>query len=90
MSGLSSGYERSRVLQAVARKPGVSPDTLRDVLGATRGMGGYELPQVLQIVATTHTISGGLREAYLDAAERLSGHEQGQALAALVRSERRK
>ncbi len=90
VSGLSSGYERSRVLQAVVRKPGVSPDTLRDVLGATRGMAGYELSQLLQTVATTHPISGGLREAYLDAAERLSGHEQGQALAALVRSERRK
>lgn len=90
VSGLDSGYERGRVLQAAIRKPGVSTDTLREVLNATRGMSGYELSQVLQSMATTHTIGGDLREAYLNAADRLSGYEQGQALTALVKSERRK
>jgi hypothetical protein len=88
--GLTSGYERGRLLQAVVRKPGVSSDTLREVLGASRGMSGYELSQLLQAVANTHTIAGDLREAYLDAADRLSGYEQGQVLTALVKSERRK
>jgi hypothetical protein len=90
VSGLGSGYERGRVLQAAIRKPGVSGDTLREVLHSTSGMSGYELSQVLQTLATTHIIGGDLREAYLTAADRLSGYEQGQALTALVKSERRK
>ena len=90
VSGLSSGHERGRVLQAVVKRPEASTDTLREALKATRGMSGYELSQVLQLVARTHTITGDLREAYLDAADRLSGYEQGQVLTALVKSERRK
>jgi hypothetical protein len=90
VSGLGSGYEKGRVLQAAVRKPGVSNDTLREALNATRGMSGYELSQLLQTLANTHTIGSGLRDAYLDAADRLSGYEQGQALTALVKSERRK
>jgi beta-lactamase regulating signal transducer with metallopeptidase domain len=90
VSGLSSGYERGRVLQAVVKSPGVSTDTLREALRATSGMSGHELSQVLQLVARTHTISGDLRNAYLDAADRLSGYEQGQVLTALVKSERRR
>jgi hypothetical protein len=90
VSGLSSGYEKGRVLQAVIRKPGVGSDTLREALNATRGMSGYELSQMLQTMANTHTIGGDLRESYLNAADRLSGYEQGQVLTALVKSERRK
>ena len=51
VSGMSSGYEKGRVLQAVVKKPGVSDDTLREVLRSTRGMSGYELSQLLQTVA---------------------------------------
>ena len=29
---MSSGYEKGRLLQAVVKKPGVSDDTLREVL----------------------------------------------------------
>jgi len=90
VSGLSSGYERGRVLQELVRKPGVSADTLREVLRASSGMSGYELSQLLQTVAASHALSGALRDAYVEAADRLSGYEQTQALAALVRSERRK
>jgi hypothetical protein len=53
-------------------------------------MSGYELSQLLQTVAASHALSGALRDAYVEAADRLSGYEQTQALAALVRSERRK
>ena len=89
-SSLTSGYEKGRLLQAVVKKPGVSDDTLREVLKSTRGMSGYELSQLLQAVAASRSLSGDIRDAYLDAAERLSGYEQNQALAALVRSERRR
>ena len=87
---VNSGYEKGRVLQAVVKKPGVSDDTLREVLRSTRGMSGYELSQVLQAVAAVRNLTGDLREAYLDAADRLSGYEQGQVLTALVKSERRR
>jgi beta-lactamase regulating signal transducer with metallopeptidase domain len=90
VSGLSSGYERGRVLQAVVKKPGTSRETLRAVLDASRGMTGYELSQLLQAIANGHAVTGDLRDAYLDAAERLSGYEQGQVMTALIRSERRK
>ncbi|HYT66591.1 MAG TPA: M56 family metallopeptidase [Vicinamibacterales bacterium] len=90
VSGLGSGYERGRVLQAVVTKSNVSSETLRDVLTATKGMSGYELSQVLQTIARNHTVSGSLRDAYLEAADKLSGYEQSQVLSALVRSERRK
>ena len=90
VSGLSSGYERGRVLQAVVRKTDASNETLRAVLRASTGMSGYELSQLLQALAQTHTVTGELRDAYIDAADGLSGYEQGQVLAALVRSERRK
>jgi hypothetical protein len=87
---LSSGYERGRVLEAVVRTPGVSNDTLREVLKSTRGMSGYELSQLLILVAGSRTLTGDLRDAYLDAADKLSGYEQGQVMTALVKSERRK
>jgi beta-lactamase regulating signal transducer with metallopeptidase domain len=87
---VSSGHERGRLLQAVVKKPGVSTDTLREVLRSTTNMSGYELSQLLQAVATTHAITGDLREAYLDTADRLSGYEQGQVLTALIKSERRR
>jgi beta-lactamase regulating signal transducer with metallopeptidase domain len=90
VSGLSSGYERGRVLQAVVAKSDASKETLMAVLRASKGMSGYDLSQLLQSIAKTHTLTGDLRDAYLDAADALSGYEQGQVLAALVRSERRK
>jgi len=90
---ISSNYEKGRVLQAVVRKSGTGPDTLRAVLQsaqAGQAMNGYELSQLLQAIASNHAISGDVREAYLAAADRLGDYEQGQAMAALVRSERRK
>jgi len=90
VSGLDSGYERGRVLQAVVKKSETSNDTLLEVLRASRAMSGYELSQLLQSIASTHTISGSLKDAYMEAADKLSGYDQNQALAALVKSERRK
>jgi hypothetical protein len=90
VTGLSSGYEKGRVLEAVVRKPGTSDDTLREVLRSSRGMSGYELSQLLQAVASVRNLTGDLRSAYLDAADRLSGYDQSQVLSALVKSERRK
>ena len=88
---VQSGYERGRVLQAVARQPNVSHDVLLSALQSAKGMtGGYELAQVLTAVADTHTLTGDLREAYLDAADRLQGYDQGRVMTALVKSERRK
>ena len=87
---INSNYEKGRVLQAVVRKPGTGADTLRAVLQSTRGMSGYELSQLLLTVAANHSVTGDLRDAYLAAAERLGDYEQTQAMAALVRSERRR
>ena len=87
---IDGNYERGRVLQAVVRKSGTSPDTLRAVLQSARAMDGYELSQLLQAIASNHAITGELREAYLSAADRLGNYEQSQVMAALVRSERRK
>jgi beta-lactamase regulating signal transducer with metallopeptidase domain len=87
---MSSGYEKGRLLQSVAKKPGVSDDTLREVLRSSRGMSGHELSQLLMTVAAAHALNGDLRDAYLDAADRLSGYDQSQVLAALVKSERRR
>jgi beta-lactamase regulating signal transducer with metallopeptidase domain len=91
--GINSNYEKGRVLQAVVRKSGTTPETLRAVLQAAQAgeaMNGYELSQLLQAIAANHVVSGDVREAYLAAADRLGDYEQGQAMAALVRSERRK
>jgi beta-lactamase regulating signal transducer with metallopeptidase domain len=90
VSGMSSGYEKGRVLQALVKRPDVSNETLREVLRSTRGMSGYERSQLLIAVAGARTLTGDLRDAYVDAADGLSGYEQGQVLAALVRSERRR
>jgi hypothetical protein len=90
VNGLGGGYERSRVLQTVARRSDASHDTLLAVLQAAKGMSGYELSQLLQAVANSHVLSGDLRDAYLDAADRLSGYDQGQVMTALVKSERRR
>jgi beta-lactamase regulating signal transducer with metallopeptidase domain len=89
VSGISSGYERGRVLQAVVRKSDATDDTLRAVLQATKGMSGYELSQLLMAVANARPLTGTLRDVYLDAADRLSGYDQSQVLSALVKSERR-
>ena len=88
VGGVSSGYERGRVLQAVVKKPGISNGTLIEVLRASSGLSGYELSQVLQLIARTHAVSADVRDAYLTAAERLSGYEQDQVFAALIKNER--
>ena len=80
-----------RVLQAVAKRPDASPETILAVLRATAAMSsGFEASQVLLSAAATHPIAGPARDAYIDAAEKLGDFEQGRVLAALVRSERRK
>ena len=53
---MSSGYEKGRLLQAVVKKPGVSDDTLREVLQSSRGMSGYELSQLLMTVAAARPL----------------------------------
>jgi hypothetical protein len=91
VDGIASGFERGRVLQAVARRPGVSDDTVLSVLRAAAGMNGsLEASQVLLAVAAAHPVAGTAREAYIDAAEKLGDFEQGRVLAALVKSERRR
>ena len=87
---IGSNYERRQVLEAAARRPDASHDTVLAVLRSARDMSGYDLSQVLQTVATTHVLTGDLKDAYLEAADRLSGYEQGQVMTALVKSERRK
>jgi beta-lactamase regulating signal transducer with metallopeptidase domain len=87
---IHGSYERGRVLQAVARRPGTTSDTVRAVLASSRALSGYELSQLLQLVANNYQMSGELRDRYLDAADRLNGYEQSQVMTALVRSERRR
>ena len=91
VDSIGSAFERGRVLQAVAKRPDASPDTITAVLRATVGMSGsFEVSQVLMAVASDHPVAGPARDAYIDAAEKLGDFDQGRVLAALVRSERRK
>jgi beta-lactamase regulating signal transducer with metallopeptidase domain len=88
---IESAFERGRVLKAVTARGNLPKETLVDVLRSARGMNsGFETSQVLQAVASGHTLTGEARDAYIDATEKLGDFEQGRALAALVRSERRK
>ena len=91
VASIGSTFERGRVLQAVAGRPDVSADTVLAVLRATAGMNGsFDASQVLLAVAASHSVDGAARDAYIDAAEKLGDFEQGRALAALVKSERRR
>ena len=91
VDSIGSGFERGRVLQAVARRPDASPETILALLRATAAMTrSFEASQVLLAAAAAHPIAGPARDAYIDAAEKLGDFEQGKVLAALVRNERRK
>lgn len=91
VESVDSSYERSRVLQAVLRRTDLSQDSLLAVLRAMRTMSsGYEMSQVLQLMARNYSLTGQLREQYVEVAGRLGDYEQTQALAALVRSEKRR
>jgi hypothetical protein len=86
-----SPFERGRVLQAVAKRSGLSSETILNVLRATQGLkGSFETSQVLMTVATNHQLTGEARDLYIATAERLGDFEQGRTLSALVKSERRK
>ncbi|HVL67676.1 MAG TPA: hypothetical protein VM364_10470, partial [Vicinamibacterales bacterium] len=90
MGTIGSAYEKGRVLQALLRRTDVSQATLLDILSeAARIPGSHEAGQVLRAAARSHAITGPARDAYIRAAERLGDHEQTQALAALVRNEKR-
>ena len=78
------------MLQAVAKRPNLTPETVVAVLRAAQGMGsGFETGQVLQTVVTTQQLSGEARDVYVTTAEHLGDFEQGRALTALVEAERR-
>ena len=88
---IDSSFDRSRVLKTVVQRGDASPETVMAVLRSTGHMdSGFEASQVLLTVASKYTVSGEARDLYITAAERLGDFEQGQALAALVKSERRK
>lgn len=88
---ISSAYERGRVLQSLLRRTDLSQESLLGVLQAARGMNsGYEASQVLQAVARKYSLTGAARDLYVDVAGRLGDYEQSQALAALVRNEKRR
>ena len=90
VESIDSSYERGRVLQAVLKRSDLSDETLLAALQAVGAMSsGYEASQVLQTAARNHTIIGAARDAYMKAAQRLGDYEQSQALAALVRNEKR-
>jgi uncharacterized protein YukE len=87
---IGSGYERSRVLQSILRRSDISADTLESALRAASTMpSGYETSQVLQTAARHHAITGVARDIYIKLADRLGQYEQSQALAALVRNEKK-
>ena len=88
---IDSSFERGRVLQTVVKRGNLPPETMVAVLRAAQNMGSnHETSQVLLTLATTHPISGEARDLYISTAERLGDFEQGRALAALVKSERRR
>jgi hypothetical protein len=87
---VSSSYEKGRVLQTLLRRGTLPEDAVAEVLRATATIdGSHEAGQVLQLAARTQSITGSAREEYIKIADRLGSHEQSQALAALVRHERR-
>ena len=92
VDGLSSSpYEMGRVLKALVSRADASHDTLLAALRSAKSLGSsYECSQVLVAAAESHPLTGDLGDAYLDAAAKLGNYEQGQAMAALVKSERRK
>jgi len=86
---IDSAFERGRVLQAVAKRGGLSPETLVAVLRAAQGMkSSFETSQVLITLAATHQIAGEARDLYVVTAGRLGDFEEGRALTALVKNER--
>jgi hypothetical protein len=91
VGSINSSFERGRVLQAVAKRRDLSAETVLAVLRSAQMMGSnFETGRVLQAVAANQEVSGEARSAYVEAASRLGDFEEGQALAALVKSERRK
>jgi beta-lactamase regulating signal transducer with metallopeptidase domain len=91
VDSIDSSFERSRVLKIVVQRGDASAETVMAVLRSVGRMdSGFEAWQVLLTVASKYTVSGEARDLYITAAERLGDFEQGQALAALVKSERRK
>ena len=87
---VSSSYEKARVLQALLRRGPLPEDGVAEVLRATTTIdSSHEASQVLQLTARTQSVTGTARETYIKVADRLGNHEQNQALAALVRSEKR-
>jgi hypothetical protein len=92
-ANISSNYEKGRVLQAVVRKSGTGADTLRAVLQAAQAgeaMNGYELSQLAPGDRREPRDQRRRARGVPAAADRLGDYEQGQAMAALVRSERRR
>ena len=91
IGGIKSAYEKGRVLQTLLKRADLPSEVVVDALNEAGTIGsGYEASQVLQTAARNQSISGAARDAYVRAADRLGDYEQGQALAALVRNERRK
>jgi beta-lactamase regulating signal transducer with metallopeptidase domain len=87
----SSSYEMGRVLKALVSRADVSHDTLLAALRSAKTLdSSYECSQVLVAAADAHPLTGDLGDAYLDAAGKLGKYDQGQAMAALVKSERRR
>lgn len=90
--GISSGYERARVLSAVLAQDRLPASALVATLRVVATISGdYEISQLLRQVVMTHAVAGEVRDAYLAAADRLrDGSEKDQAYAALVRAERQR
>jgi hypothetical protein len=89
VDSIASAFERSRVLQTVAKRPDVSPETVLAILRSTKGLGSdFERSRVLQTLAAAHPIKGEARDLYIGIAEGLGDFEQGRALSALVKNER--
>ena len=89
VDGVSSSYERGRVLKAVIAQPELSSESILAILTSVRGISsGHEASQILQGLAAKHPLTGPARDAYIDATERLGNYEQGQALSALVKNDR--
>jgi beta-lactamase regulating signal transducer with metallopeptidase domain len=87
---IGSSFERGRVLQALAKRPGLSSETMVDLLRAVKGMSSFEAGQVLLAVAALQPLAGPARDLYIEAAGQLGDFEQGRVMTALVKNEQRR
>jgi hypothetical protein len=85
VEGISSDFERGRVLQAVAGRDPAAETTLAVLRAAKQMRSDFETARVLLSVAERQNLTGPARDLYIETANGLGDFEQNRALAALAR-----